>query len=165
MGDEIEQESGNLQLGEEGTTNSAPKSGRRGNVANLTNKGKGRTPGAKNRSTDLKNAVLKAFDKVGGHRYLIKMANGTASDRAAFMNLVGKVMPKEINGSISHHVIPELPWLQVRHVDKSDPADYQSVSTAGKSLTDQRVVDGEVIERADGLPLSNPAGTDGGSHE
>lgn len=163
MIDENREKTGNGSGGEECTANPAPKSGRERSLANLT--ANGRPKGVKNKNTELKNAVLKAFDKVGGHRYLIKMANGTASDRAAFMNLVGKVMPKEVNGSISHHVIPELPWLQVRHVDKSDPADYQSASTAGKSLTDQRVVDGEVIERADGLPLSNPAGTDGGSHE
>ena len=161
--EENREKAGNVSGGEEGATNAAPKSGRERSLANLTPNG--RPKGVKNKNTDLKNAVLKAFDKVGGAKYLVQMANGTASDRAAFMNLVGKVMPKEVSGTINHNVIPQLPWLQARHVDKSDPADYQSVSTAGKALSDQRVVEGEVIQQADGLPLNNPEGTDGGSHD
>ena len=165
MENENLQESGNLQLGEEGTAKADAKSGRRGNVANLTNAGKGRTPGAKNRNTDIKNAVLKAFDKVGGHKYLIQLANGTASDRAAFMNLLGKTMPKEINGTMNHHVIPELPWLTQRLVDKADPSDAQSLGTAGKSLAHQDVVEGEIITPAAGIPMGHPASADGGDHE
>lgn len=159
------QESGNLQLGEEDATNPAAKSGKRGNVANLTNKGKGRKPGAKNRNTELKEAVLKAFDKVGGYKYLVRIANGTASDRAAFINLVGKVMPKEVNGTINHNVIPQLPWLSQRMVDKVNPLDAESLGTAGKSLTHQDVVEGEIVQRVDGVPMGHPAQTDGGHDE
>ena len=123
----------------------------------------GRKKGQVNRVTkDVKEAVLKAFDKAGGHKYLLKLANGTASDRAAFMNLVGKVMPKEVNGTINHNVIPQLPWLSQRMVDKANPQDAESLGTAGKSLTHQDVVDGEIITPAAGIPMGHPASTDGG---
>ena len=139
-------------------------------VAKLPFNGKrhpgGRKKGQVNKVTkDVKEAVLKAFDKAGGHRYLLKLANGTASDRAAFMNLLGKVVPKEINGTVSHHIIPELPWLQARLVDKADPSDAQSLGTAGKSLAHQDVVEGEIITPAAGIPMEHPVDADGGNHE
>ena len=164
MSEENHQEVESLTIGEEGTAKPAPKSGRERSLANLVS-GKGRKPGAKNRSTDIKNAVLKAFDKVGGHKNNNQLANGTASDRAAFMNLLGKTMPKEINGTMNHHVIPELPWLTQRLVDKADPSDAQSLGTAGKSLAHQDVVEGEIITPAAGIPMGHPASADGGDHE
>ena len=162
---EIEkQNSQEIPFGEEDTQKTPPKRGveRFGDKVNRN----GRPKGSKNKANrDVRESVLKAFDKLGRHEYLMKLANGTVSQQVAFTNLLSKCITKEISGSISHNIIPQLPWLQVRHVDKSDPSDYQSAATAGKSLTDQRVVDGEVIERADGLPLSNPAPSAEGSHD
>ncbi len=150
-------------IGEEGAQKPAPKSKieRFGGKVNH----KGRPKGSKNKNTEVKDAVLKAFDKLGRHQYLMKLANGTVSQQVAFTNLLSKCITKEIAGSINHHVIPELPWLQQRMVDKANPLDAESLGTAGKSLTHQDVVEGEIVQRVDGVPMGHPAQSDGGDDE
>ena len=92
---------------------------------------------------------------------LMKLANGTVSQQVAFTNLLSKCITKEISGSINHNIIPQLPWLSQRMVDKVNPTDAESLGTAGKSLTNQQVVDGEIVSRQDGVPMGHPTGTHG----
>jgi hypothetical protein len=76
----------------------------------------GRPRGVKNKLTNLRDAVLEAFDKVGGVDYLVKLANGTQSDRAAFTSLMNKVLPTQINQQVDGGIRLELSWLGGRSI-------------------------------------------------
>lgn len=76
----------------------------------------GRPKGVKNRLTNLREAVLEAFDTVGGPEYLVKLANGTQSDRAAFVGLVSKVLPTQVNANVEGGVQIQLSWLGSRSI-------------------------------------------------
>ena len=78
--------------------------------------GAGRPVGTKNKLTNLRNAVLEAFDKVGGVDYLVRLANGTQSDRAAFTSLMNKVLPTQINQQVDGGIRLELSWLGGRSI-------------------------------------------------
>jgi hypothetical protein len=56
----------------------------------------GRVAGTPNRTTaQVKEAILKAFDQVGGPAYLKRIAE---EDPKTFCTLLGKVLPTEITG-------------------------------------------------------------------
>lgn len=76
----------------------------------------GRTPGVKNRLTNLREAVLEAFDEVGGPAYLARLAQGNSSDRAAFVGLVSKVLPTQINANVEGGIQVQLSWLGQRNI-------------------------------------------------
>jgi hypothetical protein len=52
-------------------------------------------------SADIRNMLIKALKKSGGVRYLEQQAQ---ENPVAFMNLLGKAMPKDINININQHV-------------------------------------------------------------
>jgi hypothetical protein len=76
----------------------------------------GRPKGVKNKLTNLREAVLEAFDQVGGTEYLARLANGTQSDRAAFIGLVSKVLPTQINANVEGGIQVQLSWLGGRNI-------------------------------------------------
>jgi len=58
--------------------------------------GPGRPKGSPNKiTTDVKQAIVKAFDAVGGHEYLVGLAT---SDPKAFCTLLGKTVPVSVAG-------------------------------------------------------------------
>lgn len=76
----------------------------------------GRPKGVKNRLTNIRDAVIEAFDTVGGPAYLVRLANGTQSDRAAFVGLMAKVLPTQIQANIDGGIRIELGWLGARSI-------------------------------------------------
>ena len=76
----------------------------------------GRPAGVKNKMTNLREAVLEAFESVGGAQYLAKLAQGTSSDRAAFVGLVAKVLPTQINANVEGGIQVQLSWLSGRSI-------------------------------------------------
>jgi hypothetical protein len=78
--------------------------------------GPGRPPGVKTKLTNLRDAVLEAFDQVGGAQYLAKLAEGNSSDRAAFVGLVSKVLPTQINANVEGGIQVQLSWLGARNI-------------------------------------------------
>lgn len=76
----------------------------------------GRPLGVKNKLTNLRDAVLEAFDLVGGTQYLARLAEGTQSDRAAFVGLVAKVLPTQINANVEGGIQVQLSWLGQRSI-------------------------------------------------
>ena len=63
------------------------------------NAGKGRPKGVPNKVTaDLKAMILGALDDAGGKAYLARQAD---ENPAAFLTLVGKVLPKEVTADIA----------------------------------------------------------------
>lgn len=78
--------------------------------------GKGRPPGVKNKLTNLRDAVLEAFEQVGGAQYLAQLAQGTSSDRAAFVGLVSKVLPTQVQAQVEGGVQIQLSWLAARQI-------------------------------------------------
>ncbi len=59
----------------------------------------GRPRGAKSRtSAAVKEALLRAFDEVGGEAWLVKLAK---SDPRTFAVLLGKVLPREVGVAVS----------------------------------------------------------------
>lgn len=62
------------------------------------NAGKGRVAGQKNKFTrELKEMILGALDKAGGEDYLLARANDPKT-QAAFLSLIGKVLPTTLAG-------------------------------------------------------------------
>ena len=76
----------------------------------------GRPKGVRNKLTNLRDAVLEAFDTVGGPAYLVQLAQGTQSDRAAFVSLVSKVLPTQVQAQVEGGVQIQLSWLGSRQI-------------------------------------------------
>ncbi len=76
----------------------------------------GRPKGVRNKLTNLRDAVLEAFDTVGGPAYLVELAKGTQSDRAAFVSLVSKVLPTQVQAQVEGGVQIQLSWLGSRQI-------------------------------------------------
>jgi len=67
-----------------------------GGSAGTGNRGRGRKKGVPNKVTgQLKDMILGALDKAGGEKYLAEQAD---KNPAAFMTLVGKVLPLQVAG-------------------------------------------------------------------
>ena len=117
--------------------------------------GPGRPKGVKNKLTNLRDAVLEAFDQVGGAQYLARLAEGTSSDRAAFVSLVSKVLPTQINAQVEGGVQIQLSWLGSRQIGTTvaQPADVvtQVVDLERKTDGTYRIID----------PTGAPAGGGG----
>lgn len=77
------------------------------------NRGRGRKKGVPNKFTGaLKEMVREALDEAGGVEYLKTQAT---KNPAAFLSLVGKLLPAEINARVEAEVGPELvAWLDRR---------------------------------------------------
>lgn len=87
----------------------------RGNTANLKRAGMGRPKGVPNKATKaLKEMILGALDQAGGEAYLLSQAQ---INPVAFMTLIGKVLPSEIQaqltGALSVHVNTGIERTQV----------------------------------------------------
>ena len=64
----------------------------------MTNRGRGRPNGAKNKiNVRVTEAIEKAFQDVGGAKYLRKVAE---EDPKTFCTLLGKILPREIKGTL-----------------------------------------------------------------
>lgn len=88
----------------------------------------GRPLGVKNRLTNLREAVLEAFDLVGGTQYLARLAEGTQSDRAAFVGLVAKVLPTQINANVEGGIQVQLSWLGQRQIGTTTAQNVEQVT-------------------------------------
>lgn len=114
----------------------------------------GRPKGVRNRLTNLRDAVLEAFDQVGGTQYLARLAEGTQSDRAAFVSLVSKVLPSQINANVEGGIQVQLSWLGQRSIGTTTAQEVEAVTqvvdlerdSAGK----YRIKDQDTPSDADG---------------
>lgn len=77
---------------------------------NRGNAGKGRPKGSVNKlSGDVKAMILTALDDVGGKDYLVKQS---MENPTAFMTLIGKVLPTNVNANVTGDLSPDLKkWL------------------------------------------------------
>lgn len=67
----------------------------------------GRQKGTPNKLTaSLKEAILAAFDEAGGKEYLLKVA---AEQPQVFCQLLGKVLPQQIDMDIDHNYVARMP--------------------------------------------------------
>ena len=127
----------------------------------------GRPLGVKNKLTNLRDAVLEAFDQVGGAAYLVRLAEGTQSDRAAFVSLMNKVLPTQINQQVEGGVRLELSWLGGRNIgttaaqipeQRTQVLDLERDSEGGYRIKDPAAPPAGVAE---GVPPAGD-GQDGG---
>ena len=114
----------------------------------------GRPKGVRNKLTNLRDAVIEAFDRVGGVDYLVRLANGTQSDRAAFTSLMNKVLPTQINQNVEGGIRLELSWLGQRNIgttqaqiadDRTQVLDLERDSAGSYRIKDQHT-------QSDGTP-------------
>lgn len=70
---------------------------------NTGNRGKGRPKGAKNKTTALlKDAILQAAEEAGGKEGLVGyLKSQAAANPGPFMALLGKVLPTQLEGSLT----------------------------------------------------------------
>jgi hypothetical protein len=125
--------------------------------------GPGRPKGVRNKLTNLRDAVLEAFDTVGGPAYLVQLAQGTQSDRAAFVGLVSKVLPTQINANVEGGVQVQLSWLGGRQIGTTaaQPAEVitQVVDMHKDSQGKYRIID-QASEPEPAQPASQPESLD-----
>ena len=127
---------------------------RKGGVSPLTGAPTppGRPKGVRNKLTNLRDAVLEAFDTVGGPAYLVQLAQGTQSDRAAFVSLVSKVLPTQVQAQVEGGVQIQLSWLGSRQIGttvaQSAEQVTQVVDLERKNDGTYRIID----------PVAQPAG-------
>lgn len=76
----------------------------------------------------VREAVMEAFHQVGGAAYLVRLAEGTQSDRAAFTSLLNKVLPTQLNANIDGAVKLELSWLGQRNIGASASQPVEQVT-------------------------------------
>lgn len=70
----------------------------------------GRIKGTPNKTTAaLKDMILHALDGVGGVEYLQRQAD---DNPAAFLTLVGKVLPLQVSGDKDHPIVHVFRWKQ-----------------------------------------------------
>lgn len=82
-----------------GAQESGQERRKRGHVATLTNAGKGRPKGSRNRaSVEIGAMVDKALSEAGGWRYLLAQAHANPN---AFLALVARRLPKELRAEIT----------------------------------------------------------------
>ena len=108
--------------------------------------------GGPNRVTQLlKDSVAEAFyhPEVGGVGYLVRLANGTQSDRSLFVNLVGRCVPLQVVGEGGGALKIELGWLNDRAVTNRS----QSATSADLSDCSARVIDVEASDSESLGPL------------
>jgi len=67
----------------------------RGRVENLSNMGKGRKRGVKNRFTTLKQVFLNSFQEIGGEKGLSQWAR-KPRNRRDFYKMLSKMLPRDI---------------------------------------------------------------------
>ena len=129
----------------------------------------GRPKGVRNRLTNIRDAVLEAFDTVGGAEYLVRLANGTQSDRAAFTGLVAKVLPTQIQANVEGGIKLELSWLGGRSIGttqaqipeaRTQVLDLEQDSTGGYRIKDPNVPPAGG-DAAAGQAPEGPAGAQG----
>ena len=118
----------------------------------------GRPRGVRNRLTNLRDAVLEAFDTVGGPEYLVKLANGTQSDRAAFVGLVSKVLPTQVNANVEGGVQIQLSWLGSRSIGTTMAQQPEQI-TQVVDLQKDSAGKYRIIDQVSDV---SPAGSDGG---
>ena len=69
--------------------------------------GPGRPPGTPNKITStVKMMLMEALERKGGVRYLMKMAD---KHPQAFCTLLGKIIPQQVVGDVSHRFVAEMP--------------------------------------------------------
>jgi hypothetical protein len=69
----------------------------------------GRRAGTPNKAAHIRDAVMMAFDAVGGQKYLVRIAN---EQPAVFCTLLGKILPHELatsGGALKTEVL--LKWM------------------------------------------------------
>lgn len=72
------------------------------------NRGKGRKKGVPNKNTALlKDMILGALEEKGGIDYLVRQADANPT---AFLTLVGKVLPLQVDGKLDVDVIGRIVW-------------------------------------------------------
>lgn len=132
----------------------------------------GRPKGVRNKLTNLRDAVIEAFGRVGGADYLVRLAEGTQSDRAAFVSLMNKVLPTQVQANVDGGIKLELSWLSARSIGtnpaqslehKTQVIDLQQDSAGSYRIKDQSSVaePGPAQENSDPHPPQKPVG--GGS--
>ncbi len=139
------------------TNESAEKQGQNGATSPLNGvrTPSGRPKGVRNKLTNLRDAVREAFDTVGGAAYLVRLAEGTQSDRAAFTSLVAKVLPTQINQNVEGGIKLELSWLGGR-----------SIGTTTAQIPEARTQVLDLEQDSDGgYRIKDPAGSPAGVAE
>jgi hypothetical protein len=122
--------------------------------------GPGRPKGSVPKVTKtIRDAVMTAFNEVGGPEYLVRLANGTQSDRAAFTSLLNKVLPTQINANVDGGIRLELSWLGGRNIGTTQAQlteqapqviDIEQDSAGKYRIKDQQPQAGQADRRQEG---------------
>jgi hypothetical protein len=95
---------------------------RTGKPENLTNAGKGRPPGALNKTTALlKDAILIAATKAGGKGGMAGYLEEQAKENPGpFLSLLGKVLPLQVTGENGSPLVLQLIERKIVQADNRD---------------------------------------------
>ena len=106
-----------------------------------------------------------------GVQWLQSMMSGTASDRAAVLQLFGRLIPAQLQGEVNHSVKVQLTFAQGRNVAPNLPSDTQSAGGRQIPHANQDVIDIEpnpaVPRCAEGVesPTQAPSSHDSNANE
>jgi hypothetical protein len=104
--------------------------------------GAGRKPGVPNKdNSDIRAMIIGALNQVGGVDYLAARAVDTP---AAFMTLVGKVLPLQLAGHDGQRLVVDFRWADAEPA----PPTIEAVADETASVSDA-TIDAEAVDVAD----------------
>ncbi len=123
----------------------ASKMQERGRVENVSNMGRGRRKGVKNRFTNLRRAFLDAFQVSGGSEELARWASKPRNQKD-FYRMLSKMLPRDIEISSpegEHKVLPSLEIANrlltlVKMAMQRKEEQEKSVRLQAQTATDQK---------------------------
>lgn len=120
----------------------------------------GRPKGIPNRTTRTIREAIEAACAPGGCHpkglagWLIDRAHGNVADRQIFATFVAKIIPAQLQASVSADIVVQLPWLQARSVGR--------VGSGTHPRTQPEAIEAQVVEPngvlSQDLRVANPQG-------
>lgn len=138
--------------------------GPKGKAVNLTNAGKGRPKGARNKTTaNIRDVVIRAFDQLGGAAELVRWCEKNEKNKGAFYTVIWpKLIPKniELDAHINHDISARLLAARTMAAQLTEPT--QTIDISANGHISRQITAQASVEALLDAEMSETRGTEGG---